>query len=164
MTRTDLASRVGVSAQAIAALENGVSKQPSFVVGILLSRVLRVWPAALAGLEPPSIVRFETDDGKFRFGTVIDYRDARSADVSEIMEWTRQLGEALGAIPGIKTQGVDRADWSVPSVIIAEPVEQIPPLSAELTKRIASLDRRLGAIERDLRRVLSAKESKSPRP
>jgi DNA-binding XRE family transcriptional regulator len=163
MTRTDLASRVGISAQAIAALENGVSKQPSFVVGILLSRVLRVWPAALAGLEPPSIVRFETDDEKFRFGIVIDYRDARSTDVSEIMEWTRQLSEALGAIPGIKMRSVDTADWNVPSVITAEPVERIPPVSAELTKTIANLDRRLGAIEKDLRRALSAKKSKSPR-
>lgn len=158
ITRTDLASRVGLSAQAIAALENGVSKQPSFTVGILLSRVLRVWPSTLAGLEQATTLHFESDDGKFRFGIIVDYRDA---EVSDVTAWTRQLVETLGAIPGIKSQGTDTLDRAVLGSITAEPDEA--PVSAELTKTLGDLDRRLRAIEGDLRRVLSAMEPKSPR-
>lgn len=160
MSRTDLASHVGLSSQAIAALENGVSKQPSFVVGIQLARVLRVRPYELAGLIPPPSVHFGTDDGKLRFDLVLHHPDAGAA---EIVEWTRQLVDAIGAIPGVQIESATAVDSTAASLIARQASDPIGPVIGEpvarIIKAIEALDRRLRAIEGSVCAKVSAKKS-----
>jgi len=160
MSRTDLASRVGLSSQAIAALENGVSKQPSFVVGIELARVLRVRPYELAGLIPPPSVHFWTHGGKLRFDLVLHHPDAKAA---EIAEWTRQVVDAIGAIPGVQIESATAIDSAAVSLISRQTGEQIGPIAepaARIIKAIDALDRRLRAIEASVCGKVSAKKSR----
>ena len=161
MNRTELASRVGLSSQAIAALENGVSKQPSFIVGMHLASVLRVRPAELVGLIPPPCIHFGTKDGKLRFDLVMTHRDA---DSSEIAAWMRQLVDAIGAIPGFEIESGNMADCTTASVIARHNSKQMPPIDGEgSASRIEDLDRRLQIIERDIRGTKSAKKSNRPK-
>ena len=160
MTRTELASRVGLSSQGIAALENGVSKQPSFIVGMHLARVLRVRAAVLVGLIPPPCIHFGTKDGKLRFDLVMTYRDA---DSSEITKWMRQLVDAIGAIPGFEIETSNTADCTTASVIAEHNNKQMPTDDDGSASRIEDLDRRLHIIERDIRRTNSAKKSNRPK-
>jgi transcriptional regulator with XRE-family HTH domain len=160
MTRTELASRVGLSSQAIAALENGVSKQPSFIVGMRLARVLRVRPAELVGLIPPPCIHFRTKDGKIRFDLVMMYRDADSA---EITEWMRLLVDAIGLIPGFEIETANTADSTTASVVAQHNSKQMLTDGDGSASRIEDLDRRLHIIERDIRGTKSAKKSNRPK-
>jgi transcriptional regulator with XRE-family HTH domain len=160
MTRTELASRVGLSSQAIAALENGVSKQPSFIVGMHLASVLRVRPAELVGLIPPPCIHFGTKDGKLRFDLVMTYRDADSAVIAA---WMRQLVDAIGAIPGFEIESGNMADCTTASVIARHDGKQMPTDADGSASRIEDLDRRLQIIERDIRGTKSAKKSNRPK-
>jgi DNA-binding XRE family transcriptional regulator len=161
MTRTELASRVGLSSQAIAALENGVSKQPSFLVGMHLARVLRVRPAELAGLIPAPCIHFGTKDGKLRFDLVLIHRDAEPAAIAA---WMQKLVDAIGAIPGFDIESTNLADSATASVIARQNGEKKQPMGDEESAgRLEELDRRLRVIERDIHGMKPAKKSRRPK-
>jgi transcriptional regulator with XRE-family HTH domain len=67
LSRPELALRLGLSAQAVEAVETGKTKQPSFKNGLLYARALGVTPEFLAGLTDemvltePSVSRLPTD-------------------------------------------------------------------------------------------------------
>lgn len=155
LTRTDLASRVGLSSQAIAALESGKSKQPSFLVGLRLAEVLRVPPYELAGLTKSTGYLFRAGNEKVGFGlTVLDSDSAKST-----AEWRRQIVAAIASIPGIVIEGPEVAE---------DPVEQSPPslhpalreALARMTKSMDRFDRRLRALEAGGQRVSPAEAPK----
>jgi transcriptional regulator with XRE-family HTH domain len=148
MSRADLASRVKLSSQAISALENGTSKQPSFVVGLRLADILGVLPHELAGIPapPPSRVPREADNAAVSVELTITGRP-----MIDTAHWRRQILEALDVIPGIHVEEWANRASTAPVTLEGKAEARVSPSLDEFLTRIAraleNVDRRLRALE-----------------
>lgn len=111
MTRTDLTSRVGLSSQAIAALEIGATKQPSFLVGFRLAKALGVRSDELAGFPQPASIGFviRSADRRIRCTLTFMEGDAKAAT---------HVADAIGAIPGITIEGATPVHVTGPDSVV----------------------------------------------
>ena len=150
MSRADLASRVKLSSQAISALENGTSKQPSFVVGLRLADTLGVLPHELAGIAAPAPSRVPRTAAKTAVSIELTITGPSSIDTTE---WRRQILEALDVIPGIHVEERAKSDSTAPAPLKGKAGTRMSPSLDEFLTRIAealeNVDRRLRALEGD---------------
>jgi transcriptional regulator with XRE-family HTH domain len=151
MTRADLASRLKLSSQAISALENGTSKQPSFIVGLRLAEALGVPPHELAGITAPV---FSSVGGKAVNAAVSIDLTITSRSSNDMTEWRRQILEVLAVIPGIHVEERAESGSTAPAPLDGKDRARVSPSLDEFLTRIAQalehVDRRLRALEGDL--------------
>jgi XRE family transcriptional regulator of biofilm formation len=103
MTPVALAAAAGVTDSAILQLEQGLTKQPSFVNGLKIARALGVSPDELAGLATVSYIpQSEPQEGKAAEVRLDELEPQTAALRQELAATNRRLETALEAIEEIQ--------------------------------------------------------------
>ena len=156
MSRADLASRVKLSSQAISALENGTSKQPSFIVGLLLAETLGVPPHELAGIAAPG--SYSVGAKAVNAAVSIDLTITGRSSI-DTTEWTRQIVDALAVIPGIQVEERSKSASTDPASLKGLKGKAEARISPSLDKFLTRIVQALETVDYRLRALEGAHDA-----